>query len=63
MLKVTILKREIEMKKLKGLKIRKVWAIKPVSRIKADSKRIKLIKLRINEMREQLENRVRKNLL
>jgi hypothetical protein len=42
------------MKKLKGFKIRKVWVIKPKSRIKTDSKRTILIKIRKREQKEQM---------
>jgi hypothetical protein len=47
---------EIEMKKSKGLKIRKVWVIKPKSRIKVDSKRIILAKIRKQEQKEQVND-------
>jgi len=44
------------MKKSKGLKIRKVWVIKPKSRIKTESKRIILAKIRKREQKEQVSD-------
>ncbi len=41
------------MKKSKSLKIRKVWAIKPKTRVKSDSKRTILAKIRDREIKEQ----------
>jgi len=44
------------MKKSKSAKIRKVWVIKPKSRIKTDSKLIILAKIRKREQKEQMGN-------
>jgi hypothetical protein len=41
------------MKKLKSLKIRKVWVIKPKSRIQTASKRTILAKVRKRELEER----------
>jgi len=51
---------EIEMKKSKGLKIRKVWVIKPKSRVKTDTKKALLTKIRNRELKDDDGNSNRK---
>jgi hypothetical protein len=43
------------MKKSKGRKIRKVWVIKPKTRIKTDTKRTLLAKVQSREVKEQVD--------
>jgi hypothetical protein len=47
------------MKKSKGMKIRKVWAIKPKTRIKTDSKSTILAKIHDRELKEQAKKGLR----